>query len=150
MSAPFSPRLPRPEFAELDRILSVIELQLVGLRHQPAPTAPDPQSALAVARHIYSWRRRRDRFFAGFDIFGEPSWDVLLDLFIASETGIDLAVSAACIGSASPPTTGLRHIDALQYRGLVERVPDPNDRRRIWLRITARGRELMLQCLVPG
>lgn len=149
MSAAFAP-LPSPaDLAELERILSAIEQRLAGIRHQ-APPAADSPSALAVARRIYGGRRHRDKVFAGLELFGEPSWDVLLDLFIACETGRNVAVSSACIGSASPPTTGLRHIEALQDRGLVERLPDPDDGRRIWLRITPCGRDLMLRCLAPG
>ncbi|RHW18227.1 hypothetical protein D1610_07035 [Sphingomonas gilva] len=81
------------------------------------------------------------------NIFGELSWDVLLDLFVAHKTGTNIAVSSACISSGSPTTTELHHIDALQDRGLVERRSDPDDLRRIWLSITARGRDLMLKCL---
>jgi len=32
-----------------------------------------------------------------------------------------------------PPTTALRYIEALQRHGLVERRPDPDDRRRWYL-----------------
>lgn len=150
MSAATAPLPPQSDLAELDRILSAIEQRLADIRHQVPLVMPEAQPALEAARQIYHRRRRRDTIFKGFELFGEPSWDILLDLFIAFETRQKVAVSSACIGSASPPTTGLRHVDALQDRGLVEREPDPDDGRRVWLRISPRGRDLMLQCLAQG
>ena len=40
------------------------------------------------------------------ELFGEPAWDILLDLYIANVENKPVSVSSACIGSAAPPTTG--------------------------------------------
>jgi hypothetical protein len=139
-------------FSEIDRVLTSIEQRLAQIRHQASATQQEPQRAgasapLTLARKAYHERRRRDQVFLGIGIFGEPAWDILLDLFIARETGANIAVSSACIAAAAPGTTALRYIEALHSRGLVERDPDPDDRRRIWLRLSDRGYRLMLGCL---
>ena len=63
---------------------------------------------LALARKAYALRRKRAALFGNPDLFGEPAWDILLDLYIAAGEGKPVSVSSACIGSAAPATTGLR------------------------------------------
>lgn len=101
------------------------------------------QSFLDIAKQTYSDRRKRDGILGDSQLLGEPAWDILLDLYIAQAQGHEVSVSSACIGSAAPPTTGLRWLGVLQEEGLVERIKDPNDQRRILVRLTPLGREKM-------
>lgn len=57
----------------------------------------------------------------------------MLDLYTAHVRGQQISISSATIAAAVPPTTALRYIEALQRHGLVERRPDPEDRRRWYL-----------------
>ncbi|MGB7371614.1 winged helix DNA-binding protein, partial [Erythrobacter sp.] len=50
-----------------------------------------------------------------------------------------VSVSSACIGSAAPPTTGLRWLGVLCEEGFTLREHDPNDQRRVLVRLTERG-----------
>ena len=100
---------------------------------------------LALAEKTYEDRRRRDRVIGQSDLFGEPAWDILLDLFVAYLTDKDVSVSSACIGSASPPTTGLRWLSVLEDNGLVLRQKDLTDQRRTLVRISDTGIERMGQ-----
>lgn len=93
-------------------------------------------SPVERARIIYRNRRLRNRHFDD-DLFAEPSWDILLDLFIADEAGESISVSSACIGSAAPHATALRHLGLMQRKGLVERSAHPHDRRCQQVNITA-------------
>ncbi|WPZ04175.1 MarR family transcriptional regulator [Blastomonas marina] len=77
----------------------------------------------------------RDRFF-GADIFRDPAWYILLDLFRYQVRGEDTSVSSACLAARAPPTTALRHLKLLSERGLVIREPDGNDERRTWVRLS--------------
>lgn len=97
------------------------------------------QHFLALARARYHARRRRSVAFDGAELFGEPAWDILLDLYIAHAEGKPVSVSSACIGSAAPPTTGLRWLGVLQEAGLVERKQDPRDQRRVLVHLTGEG-----------
>jgi hypothetical protein len=107
---------------------------------QPRPRSPSAASGhLALARRAYSLRRKRAAIFGNPDLFGEPAWDIMLDLFIAHFEGKPVSVSSACIGSASPPTTGLRWLGVLADEGLILREADPADNRRVLVRLTATG-----------
>jgi DNA-binding MarR family transcriptional regulator len=42
-----------------------------------------------------------------------------------------------------PATTSLRWLDKLESVGLIERIDDPLDSRRVWVEISAEGRTKM-------
>lgn len=98
---------------------------------------------LALARKTYALRRKRVVIFGSPDLFGEPAWDILLDLFIAAGEGKSVSVSSACIGSAAPATTGLRWLGILADEGLIVRENDPEDNRRVLVRLTPAGHAAM-------
>lgn len=104
----------------------------------------DASTALELARQAYRDRRRRERLFAGADLFGEPAWDILLDLFIAAREGKRISITSACIGASAPPTTALRWLNILERHGLIEREGDTRDHRRSYVRLTAAGQERMI------
>lgn len=106
-------------------------------------TAEPERSLLDVAQNRYAERRRRVEIFGDAGLFGEPGWDILLDLYIAHATERSVSVSSACIGSASPPTTGLRWLISLEEAGLVSRERDPKDQRRILVRLSEDGIDSM-------
>lgn len=112
-------------------------------------TPRNGESPLAArAKEIYEARRRRhDLLPEAADLFHEPAWDLLLDLFIAREKGDVVAVSSACIGAAVPATTGLRVLAALAERGAVLIEPDPFDKRRKIVRLSDATRRRMSEFL---
>ncbi|WP_181443433.1 MarR family winged helix-turn-helix transcriptional regulator [Porphyrobacter sp. YT40] len=106
---------------------------------EPRSAQRPSHSHLALARKAYALRRKRGAIFGNPDLFGEPAWDILLDLFIARAEGKSVSVSSACIGSAAPATTGLRWLGVLADEGLILREPDPEDNRRVMVRLTTAG-----------
>jgi hypothetical protein len=92
-----------------------------------------------LARKTYAMRRKRAAIFGDADLFGEPAWDILLDLFIAHGEAKQVSVSSACIGSATPATTGLRWLAVLADQGLILRESDPQDQRRVLVRLSDSG-----------
>lgn len=96
------------------------------------------EALLAFARESYAIRRRRDRHLPG-DLFGEPTWDILLDLYVATRENRPVPTTSACIGANVPPTTALRWLRILEARGLVEREEDNRDGRRTFVRLSSRG-----------
>ncbi|MFM7377628.1 MAG: winged helix DNA-binding protein [Erythrobacter sp.] len=111
----------------------------------PVPTRParPARNHLALARKAYALRRKRVSLFGNPDLFGEPAWDILLDLYIAAGEGKPVSVSSACIGSAAPATTGLRWLGVLADEGLVVREADAEDHRRVLVRLTPSGQAAM-------
>lgn len=96
------------------------------------------EALLAFARETYAVRRRRDRHLPG-DLFGEPTWDILLDLYVATRENRPVPTTSACIGANVPPTTALRWLRILEARGLVEREEDGRDGRRTFVRLSTQG-----------
>lgn len=93
-------------------------------------------------QQILDLRRKRNRLFSP-DLFADPAWDMLLELYLSDLTGKRLSVSSLCFASNVPPTTALRWIDKLAADGLIERSADPCDRRRTFVALSDDGRERM-------
>jgi DNA-binding MarR family transcriptional regulator len=87
---------------------------------------------VSLPRALVNERRERAKFLSG-DIFGEPSWDILLDLYIADSEGRDISVSSACIAANVPDSTAQRCLHHLVEDGLVRRTNDPYDQRRVFV-----------------
>jgi DNA-binding MarR family transcriptional regulator len=109
---------------------------------QAASVRITSEALLAFARETYAIRRRRDRHLPS-DLFGEPTWDILLDLYVATRENRPVPTTSACIGANVPPTTALRWLRILEARGLVEREEDGRDGRRTFVRLSARGLSAM-------
>lgn len=102
----------------------------------------DSPKLLAIALREYEDRMRR-KSFLNAEIFGEPAWDILLDLFVAKVRGLRISVTSACIASQVPPTTALRWLTVLEDHGLIAREPDLLDGRRAWVQLTECGFKAM-------
>lgn len=97
-------------------------------------TSPTTADASAIRDIIRARRLREDLFGAG--LFADPAWDILLDLMAARIEGRSVAVSSLCIAAAVPATTALRWIKQLTDAGLLRRVADPDDGRRVFIELT--------------
>ena len=95
-----------------------------------------------LARDLHRERARRAEFFPG-DLFGEPAWDILLDLYAAARANELRSIKSACLSSHAPEATALRYIEQLAAHGLVERKPDRTDKRRKYLSLTPLGERKM-------
>lgn len=102
------------------------------------PALPDPR----LVRRIVRQRQLRARFFDG-DLFGDPAWDMLLDLTAARAEHARVSVTSLCIASGVPPTTALRWIGQMIDAGLLERVEDETDRRRAFITLTEKASDAM-------
>ncbi|KQN25093.1 hypothetical protein ASE86_02180 [Sphingomonas sp. Leaf33] len=101
-----------------------------------APSAP---ADAALVRDTIRGRRMRAPHFAE-ELFADPAWDMLLDLFAADLEGRRVSVSSLCIAAAVPGTTALRWIGSMVDAGLFERYADPADRRRAFISLSDTAR----------
>lgn len=83
-----------------------------------------------LVRRLIRKRRQRDQFFPS-DLFADPAWDMMLDLYAAHYERREISVSSLCIAAAVPATTALRWIRTMVDDGRFVRVADPDDGRRI-------------------
>ena len=95
-------------------------------------------SLVAFARQLQGLQRSRAGHLGG-DLFGDPAWDILLDLFISHHEHKRLSVSAVCIGVSGSSATALRYLALLQVTGLVSRTQDASDGRRSYVDLTPIG-----------
>lgn len=96
--------------------------------------SPSPVTAEAVRATIRA-RRLRESYFSA-DLFADPAWDMMLDLFAARLEGKPVSVSSLCTAAGVPPTTALRWIGLLEKRGHFTRSADPKDGRRVLVGLT--------------
>ncbi|HEX8643743.1 MAG TPA: winged helix DNA-binding protein [Allosphingosinicella sp.] len=89
----------------------------------------------ATVRHLIALRRLRGEYLPT-QLFADPAWDMLLDLYVAQLEGRRVSVSSLCVASQVPATTALRWIKVLEERQLIVRHADPEDGRRVFLMIT--------------
>lgn len=104
----------------------------------------DNAEVIATLRSLISSRRLRDRFFQDAR-FGEPAWDILLDLALAWFEKKSVSASSVCIASGVPMSTAMRWINEMVEANLIERWIDPTDGRRNLVQIAPATRTAMLR-----
>jgi len=98
----------------------------------PASMRTNPDAALL--RKLIRAESTRSMAIGG-KALGDPAWNILLDLILASLEDRKVAVSSACIVAGVATTTALRLITRMVDDGVLMRVPDENDGRRHFLAI---------------
>jgi hypothetical protein len=91
-----------------------------------------------IATSMYRARVHRANHFNP-RLFGEPAWDMLLDLFIHKVNGKRISTTSLCLGGNVPQATGLRYIARLEEEGLVVRFTPPDDLRLVLVDFTPDG-----------
>ena len=101
-----------------------------------------PEAVIAFARSLLAARKLRDELL--FEVeFADIEWFVLIDLFVAAETGATLSLSDIYNVLGQPRTTVLTAISRLVRTGLLIRHLDPSDGRRKLVYLTPEMRERM-------
>jgi DNA-binding MarR family transcriptional regulator len=144
--SPLSDQFPQAELTKLQADLDRLREQ-ISKPSDSVSVEIDGETALNnLAKEILRSRRRREKIFDAA-LFGEPAWDILLELYVAEFTGQRLCVSTVCHASAVPATTALRWVVKLENEKWIERMADPRDRRRTRLALTSRGLTAMRRYL---
>ena len=131
--------------ADVDPMTETLSDGLIGYRAPPARRSVTAATVLGEdVRTMIRFRRERNRLF-GSDLFADPAWDIMLDLMAARIERLRVSVSSLCIAAAVPPTTALRYIKTMTDMGLLVRVPDPTDGRRIFIDLSDRAAKKVLE-----
>jgi DNA-binding MarR family transcriptional regulator len=138
-----------PDWHLLMEKLLDIEARLAHMPQVPPSTVISDKKLAIIATSIYRARRRRLNYF-GEALFGEPAWDMLLDLFANRALGRRVNITSLCLAADVPQSTGLRYITQLEEHGLLERSPAPEDRRVILVDLTPLGYKQMRRYVVDG
>jgi DNA-binding MarR family transcriptional regulator len=137
-------RAVRPSLAELRQVADKLLLWFNEIKQDVIDEAGKVEeskhretlSALALSK--YRVRRMREEYFPQ-QLFGEPAWDILLDLYISNGMDRKISVSSLCVASMVPPTTALRYISMLEDNGMLRKVPAESDRRVSLVELTEEG-----------
>lgn len=130
------------QVADMAQGLAALADKLVG---QPAPAAADviESDCVAFLECKFRVRRLRARHLPGM-AFGEPAWDILLDLAISHYWRRETSVTSLCIAADVPSTTALRWISSMTKEGLIVRRSCIRDGRRSFLAIAPDSYQAML------
>lgn len=122
---------------EVDRLQAQLD-ELRSKLNTPFAESPGPAASPSpwVVRAILRARRKRDAIF-GEDLFADPAWDILLELYAATLIQRRVPTSKLCKAAAVPETTALRWIEKLHRLGWVARHADPLDARRVFVELTS-------------
>ena len=119
---------------EPSEVIERLELRLAAV------TAWSEQLVNGIRLGEYVERMRKLRLkrndIIGAELFRDPAWDMLLDLFASHERGERVSAIALSLSSGVPQSTALRTIQRLEEKGLIVREGDPDDLRRSWIRAT--------------
>lgn len=116
---------------EVQRIAAVLES--LASSKVDASLRTEPLTSEHI-RTVIRLRSLREEYIG--KLFADPVWDILLDLFAANLEGKRVSITSACQASGVPATTALRHIAALSREGIIMRVLDPDDKRRVFLELS--------------
>jgi len=87
---------------------------------RPAALATSPRDYFEA---LLRQRRARDRYF-GSTMFGEPAWDIMLELMIARIDEREMKISELGAASYAPAIATRQYVDALADAKLVECFQD--------------------------
>jgi len=110
----------------------------------PATKAEPSEEKTSVARKraalgdLKAMRRLRSQYFPT-DLFSDPCWEMLLDLYDASLSEAEVTVTSLSAASGVPATTALRRMEELQRHDLITRREDKDDKRRTIIKLTDAG-----------
>lgn len=97
-------------------------------------SGPLPEVSPKTVAAVMRARRVRATFFEQ-ELFADPAWDMMLELFHAELTHRRVPVSNLCSAAAVPATTALRWLKMLVDKGIVIRRDDPLDGRRVYVEL---------------
>ncbi len=95
----------------------------------------DDARALCNAEAVVRRRILRKQLIGNAELFGEPAWDMLIDLFIHECRGQQLSMSSLCATAGIPTSSAMKLAQRLCEAGILERTPDVFDGRRTLMKI---------------
>jgi DNA-binding transcriptional ArsR family regulator len=117
-------------------------------RTQSASKIEPAVSLLQIAEAIHASRRRRANAFPKLaSLMDGPCWDILLAVFIADQRNERLIVTAAVLQTLAAKSTVMRHLETCYERGLIVRLRDEHDRRRVYITLSEEATQAMQQYL---
>ncbi|WP_267395747.1 MULTISPECIES: helix-turn-helix domain-containing protein [unclassified Sphingomonas] len=114
-----------------------------------SPNGNEPvPSLLQIAEAVHAARQRRATAFPKLvNLMDGPCWDILLSVFIADQRNERLMITTAATRTLASKTTVMRHLELCHELGMVIRLADERDRRKVYLKLSAEATEAMQEYL---
>lgn len=94
---------------------------------------------LTTCKKIYDLLRSRDQVFKTPNLFSDPAWDILLDLYLNQALNKQVAKTNDVVGRSSAHAVAMRWLLVLKKEGLITWADDPVDGRRQLVTLTDEG-----------
>lgn len=107
----------------------------VGIVPGEAPAIGSGSPLADFARQLWWERRLRNRYFPD-EIFGDPNWDLLLDVYAAQVADEPVRLRKAYLSACVPPATAERLSRALVQLGILVAERVRTDRRSLQLTLS--------------
>lgn len=111
-------------------------------RRSSVTSARNPADLKRLARA----RRIRERYFDP-GLFADPTWEMLLELAISDLEDNKVTVTSLCAAASVPYATAYRRVTQMIDNGMLIRLPDSEDRRRVHIVMTPETREKLNRVL---
>ena len=106
------------------------------------PPNPASDALRECVKQISRLRSQRSELFPT-DLFADPCWDMLLELYLAELQNRTVTTSSLCLASRVPVSTALRRVAELERRKFIERQKDSIDGRRSVVTLSDMSRRLL-------
>jgi DNA-binding MarR family transcriptional regulator len=109
--------------------------------HWPSAARQIERNALELAKKALLIKRQltmRKKYLPEA-MLGEPTWNMLLELFCQFAGGARVSTKSLCIAAECPESTALRHIERLEEAGLIRRFRSQMDARVTLAELTKQG-----------
>lgn len=123
-----------------DRI-SHIRFELDAIQQELQAPQPRDPNLRQVRAYVAARANARSAF--GEQMFSDPAWDMLVQLYAHDLAQRRITLSKLCAVARVATATGQRWIRQLEHSGHVERAADPLDARKCRIQLTYSGRAEM-------
>ncbi|GLI99469.1 MarR family transcriptional regulator [Sphingobium sp. BS19] len=106
-------------------------------------TKSPPPPGAEFAAWLLMARRMREEVL-GAELFSDPAWDILLDVYAAEARGERVQISSLAPMSSVPSSTARRWAHKLEELGLLERDRDERDHRLSYIRLSQYGHDRIM------
>jgi DNA repair protein RadC len=110
----------------------------------------DDEIALENAKGMMRRRLLRQQLLGSPELFGDPAWEMLVDLFIHECERKPISVSALCVTPSIPMSSAIRLCQKLSDAGMIVRIPDLYDGRRTFVRLSPGTSHLIRAYFLAG
>lgn len=135
----------RGDAGRLEEDLTRLETIVAGLKTRLAQREvlclvgdPEGTTFAVYAQSMLDSRNHLHKFLPA-RYFNDPAFDMLLDLFVATETGGARSFKVTALASRVPPATAARYVEMMVQDGIILREADRQDGRRTLLSLSDRA-----------